>query len=96
MGFPIFSHDSPIFQPTIFSMGIIPSAHRAMVFWKVGRVFCALYLAAWLILQGGAEAASLRWVDDYYNILYIINIVYIYILYNSNKNTKKKKKKKKK
>ena len=55
-------------------MGIIPSAHRAMVFWKVGRVFCALYLAAWLILQGGAEAASLRWVDDYYNI-------YIYYYY---------------
>jgi len=68
-------------------MGIIPSAHRAMVFWKVGRVFCALYLAAWLILQGGAEAASLRWVDDYYNI-YILLLLIIIIILISNKKKK--------
>jgi hypothetical protein len=71
-------------------MGIIPSAHRAMVFWKVGRVFCALYLAAWLILQGGAEAASLRWVDDYYNIyIYILLLLLIIIILISNKKKKK-------
>jgi hypothetical protein len=69
-------------------MGIIPSAHRAMVFWKVGRVFCALYLAAWLILQGGAEAASLRWVDDYYNIYIYILLLIIIIILISNKKKK--------